>query len=116
MDLQIVGASGRIARLGETITEKVKSVVLQARSSAEFGKLKQVTVWLGDLREQRERVLFETNSFAEPFTFTQSLPFNLPAGQFHLRGEAHSAGSEFLPERALPCSALTNPIWVESDD
>lgn len=113
MDLQIIGASGRVARLGETIAEKAKSVVLQVRSAAEFGELKRVVVWLGDLRQRRERVLFETSSFAEPFSLTQSLPLDLPAGPFYLRGEAHSAGGNFLPERALPCRALTNPIWVE---
>jgi hypothetical protein len=114
LDLQIICENGRIARLGETITEKVKSVILQARSSAEFGKLKQITVWLGDLQERRERVLFEIDSFAESFSLSHSQPLDLPAGQFYLRGEAHSAGSEFLPEQRLPCQGLTNPIWIEN--
>lgn len=114
IDLQITCENGRRARLGETITEPVKSFFVQATSSAEFGKLEKIIVWLSDLHARRERVLFESADFADPFSFSQTLPLDLPLGKFYLRGEAHSAGSEFLPERSLPCCALTNPIWIES--
>jgi hypothetical protein len=101
------------ARLGETITAPVKIFFVQAASSPEFGKLERVIIWLGDLQARQERALFETRDFADPFSFSQMLPLDLSAGKFYLRGEAHGVGSEFLPERALPCRALTNPIWVE---
>jgi hypothetical protein len=111
-DLQMICANGRRARLGETIIEPAKSFFVQAISSPEFGKLEKVVVWLGDLHARRERVLFESADFADPFSFSQTLPLDLPLGKFYLRGEAHSAGSEFLPQRSLPCRALTNPIWI----
>jgi hypothetical protein len=113
VDLQVFCESGRCARIGETITESIRNFVVHAKSSPEFGKLERVVVWLGDLQKRGERVLFETNNFAEPFSFSHSQSLNLPAGQVYLRGEVHSAGSEFLPEPALPCRALTNPIWIE---
>ncbi len=113
MDLQIVCENGRSARLGETVMEPIRSFAVQAKSSPEFGKLQRVVVWLGDLQERHERILFETNNFAEPFLFSHTQPLNLPAGRFYLRGEVHSGGSEFLPEPALPCRALTNPIWIK---
>jgi hypothetical protein len=114
MDLQIVCESGRYARIGETITEPIRNFVVEAKSSPEFGKLQRVVVWLGDLQERSEKVLFETNNCAEPFSFSHDEILNLPIGHFYLRGEVQSAGSDFLPEPALPCRALTNPIWVES--
>jgi len=116
LDLQIVCESDRRARLGETVREAPRSLQIDAVSSAEFGALKRVTIWLGDLQNQTEQVLFETEKFAEPFQFLHSRALDLPAGKFYLRGEARSAGSEFLPEPALPCDALTNPIWIEASD
>jgi len=113
LNLQIICVNGRHARLGETITQPVKSFFAQAISSTEFGKLEKVIIWLGDLQTRREQVLFEISNFVDPFSFSQTLPLDLPVGKYYLRGEAHSAGSEFLPERALPCRALTNPIWIE---
>lgn len=113
LDLQIVCANGRRARLGETVDEPPHRLEIAAASSAEFGALTRVTIWLGDLQHRTERVLFEIKNFAEPFRFSHSQTLDLPAGKFYLRSEAHSAGSAFLPESALPCSALTNPIWVE---
>lgn len=115
LDLQIVCESGRGARLGETVTEPIRNFVVQAKSSTEFGKLKRVVVWLGDLQERRERVLLETDTFAEPSLFSHTHSLNLPAGRFYLRGEVHSVGSEFLPERRLPCLGLTNPIWIKAE-
>ncbi len=112
-DLQIICETGRSARLGETVTGPIQSFAVQAKSSPEFGKLQRVVVWLGDLQERGERVLFETNNFTESFSFSYSQSLKLPAGQFYLRGEAQTAGSEFLPEQRLPCKGLTNPIWVE---
>lgn len=113
MDLQIICENGRGARLGETVTEPIRSFAVQAKNSPEFGKLTRVVVWLGDLQERREQVLFETNNFAEPFSFSHTQSLNLSIGQFYLRGEVYSAGSAFLPEPALPCRGLTNSIWVE---
>jgi hypothetical protein len=113
VDLQIVCESGKCARLGETVTEPIRSFAVHAKSSPEFGKLLRIVVWLGDLQERRERVLFETEFFAEPFSFAHTQSLNLSVGQFYLRGEMHSAGSAFLPEQRLPCQGLTNPIWVE---
>jgi hypothetical protein len=114
MDLQIVCENGRSARLGETVMEPIRSFAVQAKSSPEFGKLQRVVVWLGDLQDRCERVLFETDTFAEPLSFSHAQSLNLPTGQFYLRSEVQSAGSEFLPESRLPCRGLTNPIWVES--
>jgi hypothetical protein len=113
VDLQIVCESGRCARIGETLMEPIQNFIVHARSSPEFGKLHRVVVWLGDLQERQERVLFETNNFAEPFSFLHAQSLNLPAGRFYLRGEVHSAGSEFLPEQRLPCQGVTNPIWIK---
>jgi hypothetical protein len=115
MDLQIMGENGQRACLGETVDAPVKNFFVQAISSAEFGKLERVVVWLGNLQARRERILFEAHDFADSFSFSQTLPLDLPAGKFYLRGEAFSAGSEFLPERSLPCRVLTNPIWVEPE-
>ena len=115
LNLQIICENGRTGRLGETITEPPKSFFVQAISSPEFGKLEKLIVRLGDLQAHREQVLFETVDFTDPFSFSQTLPLDLPAGQFYLRGEMYSAGSAFLPEQSLPCCALTNPIWVESN-
>jgi len=113
MDLRIICENGRIAQLGETIMAPVKNFSVQAISSTEFGGLEKVVVWLGDLQERRERILFETRVFAKTFSFFHTQPFNLPIGRFYLRGEVHSAGSGFLPKNSLPCCGLTNPIWVE---
>jgi len=112
LDLQLICANGRRARLGETVRESPRSLSIEAVSSAEFGVLTRVTIWLGNLQNHTERILFETENFAEPFKFASSQNLDLSAGKFYLRGEAHSAGSGFLPKPALPCGALTNPIWV----
>ncbi len=113
IELQIIGETGEPARLGETMTKPAKSFFVQAASSPEFGKVEKLIVWCGDLQARREHVLFETSAFAETFSFSHHQPLDLPAGQFYLRGEVHSAGSAFLPENSLPCCALTNPIWLE---
>ena len=113
LDLQIVCESGSRARLGETVSEAPRRLSMAAASSAEFGALTRVTIWLGNLQNQTEQILFETENFAAPFQFAHIQTLELPAEKFYLRGEARSAGSELLPEPALPCGALTNPIWIE---
>jgi len=115
LDLQVVCESGRRARLGETVREAPRSLSIAAVSSAEFGALTRVAIWLGDLQNQTEQVLFETKKFVDPFKFSHFQTLDFPVEKFYLRGEAHSAGSKFLPEPALPCSALTNPIWIETN-
>jgi hypothetical protein len=114
LDMQVVGESGRRVRLGETVSESPRHLNIEAASAAEFGALTRVTIWIGDLQNHSEQVLFEAEKFAAPFQFSCFHPLNLPAGKFYLRGEARSAGSEFLPAPALPCCALTNPIWIET--
>lgn len=113
VDLQIICENGRNARLGENVTEPARNFVVQAKSSPEFGELQRVVVWLGNLEERRERVLFETTAFADLFSFSHTQLFNLPAGQFYLRSEVQSAGSALLPEQRLPCRGIANPIWME---
>jgi len=113
MDLKLLTPNGRMVRLGETTNEPVKTLLLEARSSAEFGPLQKVVIWRGNLQKSTERVLFEQTQFIEPYKFSAAVPLNFAEGEYYVRGEVLSAGSHFLPEPLLPCQALTNPIWVK---
>jgi hypothetical protein len=107
--LAVVRAHDRVALMGGESSPEDKTLLVEAISTPEFGKLKSIQIIFGDLEKKREIVCEEIDTFKEPYRYTNpNLP--LPVGHSgYLRLEVTSEvdGKEKL--------CLTNPIWLRGN-
>ncbi|MDZ7266310.1 MAG: CehA/McbA family metallohydrolase [candidate division KSB1 bacterium] len=112
LDLRVIAATGRQARLGDYIPLASGRLQIAAVSTAEFGSLAQVRIWRGDPAQHREEIIHEVQPAARTFTYQAEVPLPHTGRDFYLRAEALSERTPLLPGQSTFCRALTNPIWV----
>ncbi|MFQ5885398.1 MAG: hypothetical protein ACE5IO_09910, partial [Thermoplasmata archaeon] len=104
----IVKGHEKVSLMGGEASPEDKTLLVEAISTPEFGKLKDIQIIFGDLEKESEIVCEEIDTFKEPYRYTnRNLP--LPVGHSgYLRLEVTSEvdGKEKL--------CLTNPIWLRS--
>ena len=104
--LAIVRDHDRVALMGDESSPEDKALLVEAISTPEFGRLKDIQIIFGDLEKKREIVCEEIGKFKEPYRYTnRNVP--LPVGHNgYLRLEVTSEvdGKEKL--------CLTNPVWL----
>lgn len=104
--LAIVRGDETVAVMGEETSPADNTLLVEAISSPEFGKLKNVQIIFGDLEKGKEVTCEEIDRFKDPYRYlNHELP--LPVGhRGYLRLEVTSEveGAEKL--------CLTNPIWL----
>ena len=103
---KLVGAK-KSAVIGEEIVDQNLKLEISAKSTPEFGRLKRVTVYCGDLEEKKESEIFQ-NGLAD-YSYQQVLAFPLqPVSKGYVRLEVLSQKGE----KTFRC--LTNPVWFRT--
>ncbi len=85
----------------------VQNIQLSAKSSSEFGALRRIRLFSGNIREKYELSVFEEEINNSAFLFDRNIVINNKVEQGYMRAEVESSNERgnFL--------ALTNPIWIE---
>ena len=91
------------------ITNKTK-ITVESTSSPEFGKLKEITVFFGDLTQKKERILFSHQYVDSKYHDRFSTSADLSNKKGYIRVQLTSLASDF---REFRC--YTNPIWINRD-
>jgi hypothetical protein len=112
LDLQVQCANNEVVQMGGSTNERATRATLTARSSAEFGELKHVILWRGDLNSKREEKLFECTQFPQPYAYHMKLPLIHSENPCYLRAEAVSSKPEAATSPAPAFTCLSNPIWI----
>lgn len=113
IDFSIVTPKGGLARMGDQLKTTGGMIMLNAVSSAEFGKLAYIKIWRGDLERKEETTLYEETTFPHAFQHRVQLPLPSDSNHYYLRAEAITQRESFTVEQGASCRALTNPIWIE---
>ncbi|KAA3618106.1 MAG: hypothetical protein DWQ05_08670 [Calditrichaeota bacterium] len=97
----------RFIPMGGEITTAIAQLHLQAISSPEFGEIKKIILYRGDLNTQKEEIIWQKSSFVDPLKIEERFEVTTEANQlFYYRAEL--VGEQRMP---LKMQALTNPIW-----
>ena len=101
--------AGQTALIGQTISGKKMKVRITARSTEEFGNLKQVILYRGHLKEKKEerREFILGTDFSDPKEVELTDTFKTDEHPAYLRLEAVSQ------KEGVSLYAYTNPIWIE---
>jgi hypothetical protein len=106
LDMWVKNENDEIARLGDTISGNEFRLVINCLSSTEFGHLKELRIYQGDLINHQEALLKLQTRFSSPFRLYEEMTLNKGPNPIYLRAELIS---ERDGERLL---CLTNPIWI----
>jgi hypothetical protein len=115
IDLQIINSANQIFNMGETAHGQIMAIKISALSSREFGEIRNLKIWFGDLKKNQEGIFFSKSDFngATAFNVTFSLQHkNLVPGYFRAELETN-ANATTLPDIRLRPQALSNPVRVE---
>jgi hypothetical protein len=106
VDIGVKNEEGEVARWGDTISGNEFRISINCLSSPEFGHLKELRIYQGDLIEHHEYLLKLKNQFMSTFQHSEEMTVNKGPNPIYLRAELIS---ERDGERLL---CLTNPIWI----
>ena len=101
--------SGVLAKIGDEIQGKQFDLVIKAKSTAEFGKIKLVKLFVGDLTKSEEIEYQTINQFETPYIFQFNRQLSQLPKNAYLRLEviAEKKNGELT-------RCLTNPLWIKS--
>jgi hypothetical protein len=102
VNISIDGKSKPNVSIGETLLESPSKVKIFAKSNSLFGKIKNMDIILGNLKNKKEYIIKSFNNliYERKITF---LVKDLPE-KGYFRSEIYTDKSEF---------ALTNPVWFD---
>ncbi|MEA3500744.1 MAG: hypothetical protein U9R41_07000, partial [Candidatus Marinimicrobia bacterium] len=102
IDIKIVNELGNIFELGESANGNEFTIKIKCESNREFGKMENLKIFFGNLKEKQEKVIFEK----EINDLTYSHKFILQErDNGYIRAEIESG------ENKNKKFAATNPIW-----
>lgn len=94
------------ARLGEAISGNSFQIEIECHSTPEFGILKQIQIYRGDLVHKKEKTIKQINHFSAPFQHSERIVVIENIGPSYFRAELFSE----ISSKIFHC--LTNPIWI----
>lgn len=98
--------NGSSANIGDVLRGKTFTIQIDARSTPEFGKLQQLTIYCGNISTKREIILQKYNRFDNDYLFTLNKDLTSIPKPGYIRLELISS----LKDKRHRC--LTNPIWL----
>jgi len=105
-ELRVSGDDGTYADMGETIAERSVTVHIDGRSTAEFGPLERIVLYVGRVGGAETPLVL-----AEHVGLERRLTHRLAVdGPCYVRVEAEAVC------RGKTTYALTNPIWIHPPD
>lgn len=109
VDFQLQNENGEKAKIGDTIRGKNFQLILNGKSTSEFGKIKSLKLFLGDL-EKKEEIEFQTFiKTKDPYLFELKLNSSDFPKNGYLRSELLAEKTDGKLSRCL-----TNPIWINN--
>jgi hypothetical protein len=105
IDMQLKDSSGIYADIGGLLFSMPLEAGLRIKSSAYFGSIRHIRLFYGDLKQQREYLIFQQEILSGIYQKTIRIPLNNIALLGYLRAEVLTSKSKF---------ALTNPIWYQN--
>ncbi len=118
IDFHFKNDKGDIKLTGDTVnylSASNWSPNLALKSSPEFGELRKVIIYFGDLAKREERILIENSSFPNKFDCEFNLN-NLRDTLGNLTDIANKEPTGFLRVELITVNGnicMTNPIWVQ---
>lgn len=103
------GETGVRFQIGDTFKSRMMKLTIQAQTSSEFGTLKKLRIYVGDIVNQEELVIREEGNF--PFKFQYKKEINIP----HLPRNGYIRGELYTGNLSAEYHCYTNPIWIESN-
>ena len=94
--------------IGKTVEIADATFVIQARSTAEFGSLKRLTVFQGSIGMKSESVLAAITSFSDRLTADLTLKFSVEQ-RGYIRVEVQTTNDA---ADGLSHFCFTNPVWL----
>jgi hypothetical protein len=104
-----LGETGQRFQIGETFKSGLMELTIQAQSSSEFGTFKKLIIYVGDIVNQEEHVIWEEGDF--PFKFQYKKEINIP----YLPRSGYIRGELYTGNLSSKYHCYTNPIWIESN-
>ncbi|MBN2092654.1 CehA/McbA family metallohydrolase, partial [candidate division KSB1 bacterium] len=94
-------------QIGDTFHAGGIDLHIQAQSTNEFGNLKNLIIYVGDILKHDEYMLWEERDFSFKFQYEKKI--NIPSlpQKGYIRGELHTEGVN----QDYHC--YTNPLWIE---
>lgn len=96
----------QLARMGDSICGRKFTTEIECRSTPEFGDLKEVKIYRGDLLEKKESLIKTSKYFSKPYEQLIEFKIHEKINPSYLRAELYSE----LSGKIFKC--LTNPIWI----
>ncbi len=84
-------------------------LTIQAQSTREFGSLKKLSIYVGDILKKEEYILWEEQNFSFKFQYQKEIKIPSLPRIGYIRGELHTGnvGQDY--------HCYTNPLWIESE-
>ena len=106
LDFIVQNENGEFSRIGGTITGKKLTVNFRLVSSHEFGPLRKLCLYFGDIKSHKEELIYNIHFDKNNFRLRGAIDFEAHEGPCYLRGELFSGSAEETH------FCLTNPIWL----
>ncbi len=106
LDFKITSGS-KSGRPGDTLKGNSFDLKVSCLSSPEFGELKELNIFWGDLQTKDEQLYKTIGEFKKAFEFDKIFSFYKPENPCYIRIELFSKSDE----KEFKC--LTNPIWIQ---
>ena len=106
VNMWVKNENDEIARLGDSISGNEFQIAINCLSSPEFGPLKELRIYQGDLITRQEKLLKLETRFPSSFRLYEEMTMDKEPNPIYIRAELVSEreGKRFL--------CLTNPIWI----
>ncbi|MBI3585535.1 MAG: CehA/McbA family metallohydrolase [Ignavibacteriales bacterium] len=99
---------GETTSIGGNIIGKTFQLSITARSTAEFGTIDALKVFMGTIGAKKEMVLINLNNLAT-FSIDNIIPLTIETASY-IRAEAYTSGEHSFDNDPHWC--FTNPIWL----
>ncbi|NIR51585.1 hypothetical protein GWO43_23670 [candidate division KSB1 bacterium] len=109
VDLCLTNENSRKTRAGEAIFGRTLQLNAECRSSPEFGKLKQLAIYCGDLVRRQEYCFDSITQFASEFSHMEEKELKQVSKPSYIRAELISENHGQIHR------CFTNPIWVNKN-
>jgi hypothetical protein len=106
VDFCVRNEIGQIARMGDSIFGKNFTVEIECHSTPEFGQLRELRIYRGNLIEKKETLFTTSRRFSETYDQLTKIEITEKPNPSYLRAELYSETNG----KTLKC--LTNPIWL----
>lgn len=109
--LSVRSSTGNSGTLGSSISGSEFGVFLEAKSTPEFGALKRILLWRGQIGRKKEECILETG--CDDYTYSRQVHVKMKTRGYVRLEVQTSPANEFSQSHHF---CFTNPIWINHPD